>query len=106
MISLTIKIHLETLVVDPAPIQYDVFLSYSHRDDKQANYIVKLLQKLHPKLRLFFDIQELKTGREDFKGNLKQRCKGIYLLYSIYRIKIRIRVKVKIRVRLRNRFKD
>ena len=64
MISLTIKIHLETLVVDPAPIQYDVFLSYSHRDDKQANYIVKLLQKLHPKLRLFFDIQELKTGKD------------------------------------------
>ena len=60
---MTIKVHLETLVVDPAPIQYDIFLSYSHRDDKIANQIVKLLQKLDPKLRIFFDIQELKTGK-------------------------------------------
>ena len=61
--TMTIKVHLETLVVDPAPIQYDIFLSYSHRDDKIANQIVKLLQKLDPKLRIFFDIQELKTGK-------------------------------------------
>ncbi|XP_072037364.1 uncharacterized protein [Amphiura filiformis] len=63
IVSMTIKVHLETLVVDPAPIQYDIFLSYSHRDDEQAYYIVELLRKLHPKLRVFFDLQELKTGK-------------------------------------------
>ena len=59
---MTIKVHLEMPLVDPAPIQYDIFLSYSHRDDEQARHIVELLRKLHPKLRVFFDIQELKTG--------------------------------------------
>ncbi|XP_072040435.1 uncharacterized protein [Amphiura filiformis] len=61
--SMTIKVHLETLTVDPAPIQYDIFVSYSHRDDKIAKKVIKLLQKLAPKLRIFFDIQELKTGK-------------------------------------------
>ncbi|XP_038064139.1 uncharacterized protein LOC119734684 [Patiria miniata] len=47
--------------MDPS-IQYDVFVSYSHADSERANHIVATLKRLNPDLRLFFDIQELKTG--------------------------------------------
>ena len=59
---MTTKVHLEVPVVDAAPIQYDIFLSYSHKDDTKANHMVKLLQELNPDLRVFFDMEELKTG--------------------------------------------
>ncbi|XP_072027087.1 uncharacterized protein [Amphiura filiformis] len=44
------------------PIQYDVFVSYSHRDSEPALEIVKILKDMNPDLRIFFDVQELKTG--------------------------------------------
>ena len=49
-------------LIDPT-IQYDIFISYSHSDSERANHIVKYLKALNPDLRLFFDMQELKTGR-------------------------------------------
>ena len=43
-------------------VRYDLFLSYSHKDSETAQKIVKMLQDLNPKLKIFFDVQELKTG--------------------------------------------
>ena len=45
------------------PLYYDVFISYSHQDSEKANKFVDTFQKIAPELKLFFDVQELKTGR-------------------------------------------
>ncbi|XP_071793896.1 uncharacterized protein [Asterias amurensis] len=58
----SMKVHTEMVMADTSPIHYDVFVSYSHRDSRLANPIVEKLQKLNPKLRIFFDVQELKAG--------------------------------------------
>ncbi|XP_041473614.1 uncharacterized protein LOC121422541 [Lytechinus variegatus] len=49
-------------IEDDEPFCYDVFVSYSHCDSEAANYIVGVLKELDPTLRVFYDIQELKTG--------------------------------------------
>ncbi|XP_071500390.1 uncharacterized protein [Diadema antillarum] len=62
-VSLSVKLHTEMNIAEFDPLRYDVFLSYSHRDTEKANLFVKALQKLAPDLKLFFDVQELKTGK-------------------------------------------
>ncbi|XP_071509804.1 uncharacterized protein [Diadema antillarum] len=62
-VSLSITLHTELQIAEFDPLRYDVFLSYSHRDTEKANLFVKALQKLAPDLKLFFDVQELKTGK-------------------------------------------
>ncbi|XP_072167951.1 uncharacterized protein [Diadema setosum] len=47
---------------DDDPFCYDIFVSYSHSDSEAAKHIVDTLQGLDPNLRIFYDIQELKTG--------------------------------------------
>ena len=44
------------------PNHYDVFVSYCHADTKMATPIVDRLKKLNPELKIFYDVQELKTG--------------------------------------------
>ena len=44
------------------PNHYDVFVSYCHADTKMATPIVDKLLKLNPQLKVFYDVQELKTG--------------------------------------------
>nr|XP_054763994.1 uncharacterized protein LOC129270701 isoform X1 [Lytechinus pictus] len=62
-VSLSVTFHTELRVAEFDPLRYDIFLSYSHRDTEKANRFVALLQKLAPDLKLFFDVQELKTGK-------------------------------------------
>ncbi|XP_030851966.1 uncharacterized protein LOC100888822 isoform X2 [Strongylocentrotus purpuratus] len=62
-VSLSVTFHTELRVAEFDPLRYDVFLSYSHRDTEKANRFVEMLQKLAPDLKLFFDVQELKTGK-------------------------------------------
>lgn len=50
------------------PNHYDVFVSYCHADADQATPIVSRLQKLNPELKIFYDIQELKTGEGHFSA--------------------------------------
>ena len=58
----SMKVHTEMVMADASPLHYDIFVSYSHRDSRLAVPIVKKLQMLNPKLKIFFDIQELKVG--------------------------------------------
>ncbi|XP_063961430.1 uncharacterized protein LOC129269133 isoform X1 [Lytechinus pictus] len=51
-------------VASTDPYHYDVFVSYCHADTDRATPLVNRLQKLNPKLKIFYDIQELKTGHE------------------------------------------
>ena len=60
----SMKVHTEMVIADVTPLHYDVFVSYSHKDSRLAIPIVEKLQKLNPKLRIFFDVQELKAGKQ------------------------------------------
>ena len=42
--------------------QYDVFLSYAHKNLDQARQVLTGLQALEPQPRIFFDYDTLKTG--------------------------------------------
>lgn len=42
--------------------QYDVFISYSHRNMDQGKTVLGLLHEKNPDLKIFFDYAELKTG--------------------------------------------
>ena len=42
---------------------YDVFISYSHRNLAQAKLMLKQLNKINPDLKIFFDYEELQTGK-------------------------------------------
>ena len=44
------------------PIRHDVFLSYSHNDESEANWIAHTLLKISPTLRLFRDVTSLRVG--------------------------------------------
>ncbi|XP_038064143.1 uncharacterized protein LOC119734686 [Patiria miniata] len=58
----SLKVHSEMVMADDSPLHYDIFVSYSHQDSRLAVSIVEKLQKLNPKLKIFFDRQELKVG--------------------------------------------
>ena len=62
-VSLSVKLHTEIQVAEFNPLYYDVFISYSHQDSEKANKFVDMFRKIAPDLKLFFDVQELKTGR-------------------------------------------
>ena len=47
-------------------LQYDVFISYCHKDMAHAKVFVETFKQLNPKLKVFFDTEELKTGSDDF----------------------------------------
>jgi hypothetical protein len=46
----------------PPEHTYDIFVSYSHTNSAEVFALVKTLQALRPKLRIFIDRQELNTG--------------------------------------------
>nr|XP_054764463.1 uncharacterized protein LOC129271127 [Lytechinus pictus] len=62
-VSLSVKLHKELTVADFDPLHYDVFLSYSHCDSEKANRFVETLKNIEPEMKIFFDVQELKTGK-------------------------------------------
>ncbi|XP_013414543.1 uncharacterized protein LOC106176622, partial [Lingula anatina] len=41
---------------------YDVFISYSHKNTDKANFFLNTLTRLNPHLRIFYDRNELKAG--------------------------------------------
>ncbi|XP_030852134.1 uncharacterized protein LOC756962 [Strongylocentrotus purpuratus] len=62
-VSLSVKLHKELAVAHFDPLYYDIFLSYSHCDSDKANRFVETFKSLAPELKIFFDVQELKTGK-------------------------------------------
>ncbi|XP_071476688.1 uncharacterized protein [Diadema antillarum] len=46
------------------PNLYDIFISYCHADSNEATPFVNKFKRLNPGLKIFYDIQELKTGHE------------------------------------------
>ena len=44
---------------------YDIFISYSHKNTQQATGLFEKLQDQDPNLKIFFDNEELKTGKHD-----------------------------------------
>ncbi|XP_071813337.1 uncharacterized protein [Apostichopus japonicus] len=63
IISLSINFTRELSVMNASVIRYDLFLSYCHKETDLAQKMVKILQDLNPNLKIFFDVQELKTGK-------------------------------------------
>lgn len=47
---------------DASTTQYDVFVSYSHKDKAAADELVAALKARRPSMRIFLDRQELRTG--------------------------------------------
>lgn len=42
--------------------QYDIFISYSHKNMGKAKAVLNQVQQSNPDLDIFFDYAELKTG--------------------------------------------
>ena len=43
-------------------VEYDVFVSYCHKNLDRAKVVVNSLKREYPAARIFFDQDELKTG--------------------------------------------
>ncbi|KAJ8037708.1 hypothetical protein HOLleu_18599 [Holothuria leucospilota] len=63
IISLSINFTRSLSVMNASVVQYDLFLSYCHKDTEIAQRIVKMLRDMNSHLKIFFDVQELKTGK-------------------------------------------
>ena len=53
--------------------KYDVFISYCHRNLSTATLLLEAIKETGPELKVFFDYDELKTGKkrqtEQFENN-------------------------------------
>ncbi|KAJ8037711.1 hypothetical protein HOLleu_18602 [Holothuria leucospilota] len=63
IVSLSVNFTRTISILNPIVIQYDLFISYSHKDTEVAQKIVKMLQDVNPELKVFFDVLEIKTGK-------------------------------------------
>lgn len=43
-------------------VNHDVFISYAHKDPKQAQLLLDEFEKQYPDMEVFFDRQDLKVG--------------------------------------------
>ena len=54
--------HLKETVEAPK-VQYDVFVSYCHKNIEKAKMVVNTLKEKNSALQIFFDYEQLKTGQ-------------------------------------------
>jgi len=55
--------------------QYDIFISYSHRQPKQAKKMLEMLTTANSDLKIFFDRSELTMGKlRRIRHSLIHRC--------------------------------
>ncbi|XP_033108418.1 uncharacterized protein LOC117109994 [Anneissia japonica] len=59
--TLDVKVHAEVAYERPK-LEYDVFISYCHRNSNKAAEVMETVKALDPNLKVFFDTEELKTG--------------------------------------------
>jgi len=48
--------------------EYDVFISYAHKQDREVRAFVEALQKRHPRLRIFYDRRAIPIGGQWLKA--------------------------------------
>ncbi len=48
--------------VNASPWQFDLFVSYSHQDKLEVDYLVKIIKEVQPYTRVFLDRMELQPG--------------------------------------------
>ncbi|MBC7821263.1 MAG: toll/interleukin-1 receptor domain-containing protein [Planctomycetaceae bacterium] len=48
--------------VNASPWQFDLFVSYSHQDKLEVDYLVKIIKEVRPSARVFLDRMELQPG--------------------------------------------
>ena len=48
--------------------EYDVFISYAHKQDREVRAFVEALQKRHPRLRIFYDRRAIPIGGQWIKA--------------------------------------
>ncbi len=64
--------------------QYDVFISYSHKDTEKVSFLAQELQERRPNLRIFLDRKELNAG-DAWQQELYEAldaCRKVIALYS------------------------
>ena len=64
--------------------KYDIFISYSHQDSKEANQIVSFLKELDSELQIFIDRRELNVGcawQQQIYDALDS-CRKVIAIYS------------------------
>jgi hypothetical protein len=64
--------------------QYDVFISYSHRDSEKVSFLTRKLQERRPNLRIFLDRKELNAGdawQQELYEPLED-CRKVIAVYS------------------------
>ncbi|XP_071958716.1 uncharacterized protein [Antedon mediterranea] len=61
-LALTLNVDVHAEIHEHPTLEYDVFISYCHRNTEQAAQLREILTKLDQNLKVFFDTQELKTG--------------------------------------------
>ncbi|XP_077868252.1 uncharacterized protein LOC100375438 [Saccoglossus kowalevskii] len=68
IVALTLEVTMVTQkgqsIKKRSDLNYDVFISYSHKNSQQATAVLNKLTNLNPDLKIFFDKEELKTGME------------------------------------------
>ena len=66
-------------------LKYDVFISYSHRNQTQANTVRETLQNQDKDLKVFFDSEELKTGTLTISLSLSPLFKRITIVFHSFK---------------------
>nr|XP_006820675.1 PREDICTED: uncharacterized protein LOC100375438 [Saccoglossus kowalevskii] len=65
IVALTLEVTMVTQkgqsIKKRSDLNYDVFISYSHKNSQQATAVLNKLTNLNPDLKIFFDKEELKT---------------------------------------------
>jgi hypothetical protein len=62
---------------------FDVFLSYSHKNDRAADAIVHTLRSLEPTVRVFRDSERLRTGG-DYHAQLDRALRRSHRMLAVY----------------------
>ena len=70
--SLAEQVKAEKAGTAKVKMEYDVFISYSHKNLATAKIVLDTIKAKAPELNVFFDYEELQTG--NYKPFLKKIC--------------------------------
>ena len=61
--SCIFKMETRVSLLKPLALHYDLFISYAHKNAAKARTFLDLLQKDNPDFNIFFDKNDLRTGK-------------------------------------------